>query len=128
MNLIGLVGIILIAAIAATVLKQYKPDFAVVLILAGSIVILLLLLSALSPVLEQIQELANRAGIDLAWVKLLLKALGICFLTQFAADSCRDAGQTSLASKAEMAGRIAILVLSLPMLQKIIEIVFRLVE
>ena len=50
---------------------------------------------------------------------MLFKALGICYLTQFAADSCRDAGESALAVKAEIAGRIAVLLISLPLLSQV---------
>ena len=49
----------------------------------------------------------------------MFKTLGICFLAQFAADSCRDAGESALASKVELAGKISILVLSLPLFEDI---------
>lgn len=128
MNLWAVLGIILVVAVAAMVLRQYKPEFSLVLTLGASAIIMILLFSSLSPLLERLQSLAQKAGIDLEWVKLLLKALGVCYLSQFAADCCRDAGQSSLAGKAEMAGRITILVLSIPMLEKVIEIIFTLVE
>ena len=53
------------------------------------------------------------------YVLVLFKALGICYLTQFAADSCRDAGESALAVKAEIAGRIAVLLISLPLLSQV---------
>ncbi|MEE1277947.1 MAG: SpoIIIAC/SpoIIIAD family protein, partial [Acutalibacteraceae bacterium] len=56
------------------------------------------------------------------YMKTALKALGICYITQFAADVCRDFGQTALASKAELAGKCAIFLLSLPLVTSIVEI------
>jgi stage III sporulation protein AD len=50
---------------------------------------------------------------------ILFKTLGLCFLAQFAADSCRDAGENALASKVELAGKLAIVILALPLFEKI---------
>ena len=127
MKLAALLGIILVVALASVILKQYKPEYSLVLTLVGSAVALIVVFTAVSPLLDQLKALAERTGVQVEWVKLLIKALGICYLTQFAADSCRDAGQTSLAAKAEMAGRVTVLVMSVPMLGQVMELVLKLV-
>ena len=127
MKLAALLGIILVVALASVILKQYKPEYSLVLTLVGSAVVLVVVFTAVSPLLDQLKALAERSGVQVEWVKLLIKALGICYLTQFAADSCRDAGQASLAAKAEMAGRVTVLVMSVPMLEQVMELVLKLV-
>ena len=56
-----------------------------------------------------------------------MKTIGVCFVCQFTADACRDAGQSSLASKTELAARIAVIVISLPLFRDILETVSGLV-
>ena len=67
-------------------------------------------------------------GIETEYFKVALKALGIGYVTSFIADTCRDSGQTSLASKAELAGKTAIFVLSLPILVSVLNIAVGLIE
>jgi stage III sporulation protein AD len=119
MNIIAIVGIGIIAAILATMLKRYHQEYSVILSIAAGVIILFEILANISPAINQINTLLSSAGLSGEYATILFKALGICFLAQFAADSCRDAGESALASKVELAGRIAIVILSLPLFENI---------
>ena len=67
-------------------------------------------------------------GIETEYFKVAIKALGIGYITSFIADACRDSGQSSLAAKAELAGKAAIFVLSLPLLISVLNIAVGLIE
>lgn len=71
--------------------------------------------------LSLIEQRIESYGIDNSYFKVALKALGIGYITAFIADSCRDAGQTALALKAELAGKCAIFLLSVPLVLSILE-------
>ena len=60
------------------------------------------------------------------YLLLVFKALGVCLLTQFSADACLDAGEKALASRVEFAGRIAVVLLALPLFEEIAEAVLSL--
>ena len=77
------------------------------------------ILRNISPAVREITTLLSGVGLTQEYGLILFKTLGICFLAQFAADSCRDAGESALASKVELAGKISILVLSLPLFEDI---------
>ena len=109
------------AAFCALALKKYAPEISAVIAVAAGCVILLSVLSQISPLTEQINSFMSGAGLDGSYSAVLIKTMGICFISQFTADTCRDAGQSSLASKVELAARIAVTVLSLPMLQRVLE-------
>ena len=111
-----------IAAIAVIFLKQYKAEYAVVVAAAAGVVVLLLMLSNIrSSVLVFYELFAQNTQISY-YFKVALKALGITYLTGFVADMCRDFGQTSLAAKAELAGRFAIFWLAVPLLETLLDI------
>lgn len=111
----------LLAALIIVFLKQYKSEYAMLTALAAGVVVLGLLLGYAAPLLEQLYGLADRtAAAD--YFKTALKALGISYITAFAADSCRDFGQSALAAKAELAGRCAVFLLSLPLLSAVLEL------
>lgn len=119
MNIIGIAGAALIAAILAVTLKRYNQEYAVVISIIAGVVILVEILLNLSPAVKEIATLLSGVGLTEQYGLILFKSLGICFLAQFAADSCRDAGEGALASKVELAGKISILVLSLPLFEDI---------
>lgn len=119
MNIIGIAGIAIIAAVIAAMMRRYHQEYAVIISIAAGIVILLEIFANLSPAVKQISILLSSAGLTADYALILFKTLGICFLAQFAADSCRDAGESALASKVELAGKISIVVLALPLFEKI---------
>lgn len=119
MNIVGIAGIAVVAAVFAAMIRRHHPEYAIVLSIAAGIVILLEVFAGAAPAIRQINSLLSSAGISSGYLAILLKALGICFLAQFAADSCRDAGESALASKVELAGKIAVVVLSLPLFESI---------
>lgn len=68
-----------------------------------------------------LQNRVSALGLAYSHFYVALKALGICVITGFIADVCRDAGQTALANKAELAGRCAVFILSLPLLSSLLD-------
>ena len=68
-------------------------------------------------------DLLRAAALPGEYAVILFKALGICWLAQFAADSCRDAGESALASKVELAGKTAVLLTTLPLFSAVAELV-----
>lgn len=117
-----------ITAFLAVLLRQYRPEAALAIsVLAGGAVTALLL-GALAQPLAAVSEWLERGGVDEATVTLLLKALGICLLTQLTADVCRDAGETALATHTELAGKGALLLLILPLFVQILDLAVLFIE
>ena len=96
-------------------------------LLAG-IGILALVLTKAVPVFSTLQDLLGTAALPEEYGQVLFKALGICLLTQLAADACKDAGESALAAKAELAGKLFLLMLALPLFEKIAEIAVSLIN
>ena len=72
-------------------------------------------------VLSEIETISQNSGIKAEYMEIMLKSLGICYLTQFSSDICTDFGQTSLASKIELCGKLTLSALSIPLLISIVE-------
>lgn len=90
--------------------------------LITGVIIFSAVLSALSPAIELLNRFSTLApGAD-ENVGILLKSIGICYICQFSADSCRDSGQSALASKIELAGKVAVVLLCLPLLEEIVNL------
>lgn len=124
MNITALLGICIIATAAAVLLKNYKPEYALtVAVVAGIVVFVTALLSVVGS-LGRLRSLIENTGIEMSYFKVAFKALGICVVTGFVADICRDFGQTSLASRAEFVGKCAVFILSVPLLTTILEIAY----
>ena len=121
MNVVGIAAIAVLAAVIAAMLRRYHQEYAVFLSIAAGVVILFAVFSGVAPAVSRIGTLLSSSGLSADYAVILLKTLGICFLAQFASDACRDAGESALASNVELAGKIAVVVLSLPRFEKIVQ-------
>ena len=120
--LVGTMGLLLCAALLAVMLRSQRPELAMCLGLVAGVLVLLTLLGQLLPLLEDLRRLVQSASIPSAYVSTVVKAAGICLLAQLTADTCRDAGETALAGKAELVGRVLLLVLSVPLFADVLAV------
>lgn len=123
MELMAVVGFSLAAAALAVLLRGMRGEYAMALSLTAGIVVLIAVMQALKPVLGEISDLTTAGGISPENTAVVLKVMGVGFITQLAADSCRDAGESAIASKVELAGRVSILILALPVFGQVLQIV-----
>lgn len=123
MNLMGLIAIALLATTLSVMIKKYNPEYSIFISIIAGIFILCMILSELTPSIQKINGLISASGISSEYAKILFKTLGVCFLVQFASDSCNDAGESSLASKIELAGKVLIITMALPLFEQVIKIV-----
>lgn len=128
MDLIAVAGIGLIASAAAVLLRQYKPEYAMVVSLAAAGLIFGLLVADLIPAFSMMRGLMDRVGFSGEYVRILIKCLGICFLCDLAGQICREAGQGAISAKIDLAGKTAVLLLTLPMFEQLLEIAVSLIE
>ncbi len=125
--LITVIIIGLISAVAVLFLKRFAPEYSMLVLLASGVVILLILLKDFTNIIATVRQLFYDSGLESSVFKLTLKALGLCYITNFAVDVCKDFGQGSLASKIELAGKIAVLTLSVPLIELILKSVTELI-
>ena len=125
-NIFSIVGIAIITTALAVLLRQFRPEYALFVSLAGGIFILLLACTGILPVVEQIYGMLEASSVPGEYGSVLFRALGICFVTQIACDTCKDAGESAIASKLELAGKVVVLAISLPLFQQVLSIVYSL--
>lgn len=128
MNVFSIAAIGVIGAIFAVFLKKYHPEYSMSVTLTAIVVIMVMVIGQLSPVVSKIAGLASDAGLPSEYGGILIKSLGICFVVQLASDACRDAGETALASNIEMAGKIGVVIIALPLFEKLGEIAIGLIK
>lgn len=116
MDVTKILAVCFVAAVLIVLLRQYKSEYGILISAAAGIAVLLILFDSILPAVGRMQELIEKSGASAGYFKTALKALGIAYITGFVADTCRDFGQSSLAAKAELAGKCAIFLLSVPLL------------
>ena len=126
MDIIPVVGLGITAAAVALLLRGQNSPVAMAVSLAAAILIFIYVAQSIIPVFEQLNSLAGNAQISSEYLQILFKCLGLCVVTQLAADTCRDSGESAIASKIEMAGKAAVIISSLPMFSRIVSVAYTL--
>jgi stage III sporulation protein AD len=122
-------GVAAVGLTALLILRAYKPEWAPMLRIAVTVIAVGLTLSMAVTALSYAQELAVGLGTpDGEGWSILLKALGVAFLTEVSASVCRDSGESGLATWVETAGKLEILLLSFPLIRAVMDTVGALVS
>ncbi|WP_227938554.1 stage III sporulation protein AD [Alkalihalobacillus deserti] len=126
MDIIQIVGLGLIATFLALVIKEQKPLFAFMLTVFVGILIFLFLIDEIAKIINMLEGIAEQANMNMMYLQTILKIIGIAYIAEFGAQIAKDAGQAAIASKIELAGKILILVMAIPILTAVIEMVLAL--
>ncbi|WP_307150937.1 stage III sporulation protein AD [Robertmurraya andreesenii] len=126
-EIIQIVGIALVSTFLALIVKEQKPNFAFLLIVFVGCSIFLFLIDQIYAVIHMLEVIAINAKINIIYVETILKIIGIAYIAEFASQITKDAGQGAIASKIELAGKILILAMAIPILTVLIETIIQLI-
>lgn len=113
-------GFAVCAAAMALILRRIRPEAAPVLIIAAGAITALMALPQLAMIVDGVRRLAVSGGLQNTYMTPLLKVAGISLLMDFASQTCRDAGEDGLALKVELAGRVMLIALALPVMEALL--------
>lgn len=123
-SVICLLGII--TAVISVSIRKYNSEIAFLLTLAGCIIIFLSVIFNISTVFDTAKNIFESASVNSSYIKILLKAIGLCFICEFAVDLCIDSGQRSLANNISIAGKALVLVTAIPLYKDVLNAVLSL--
>ena len=127
MTMLKLCMVALLVLTSSSVIRGWKSDF-LPLIRMGAIVLFgALLMASAAPLLSMIKTLGDGAEVS-PYIEIILKGLGIVILTQICADICRDSGEGTLAANIETVGKLELLLLSIPLIEEILDTAKTLLE
>lgn len=127
MILFKVMGIGLLTVAISLIIKPYRPEFSFFLSIFGGVTILCVLLSYLESYLSIIKGIFSDSGVLPEYFSIALKALGIGYISEFAANTALDSGQSAIASKIIFAGKVCIFVVSLPLIKNLLDLATELV-
>ena len=125
MDIIKVVGIGLIALIIIVIVKQYRPEFVLYISLIAGALILTLVMDKIGAIISLLTSLSSKTAINNEFLILLIKITGIAFLTEFAVSICKDTGESAIASKVDLGGKIIIISMSIPIISSLLETVIK---
>ena len=116
MDLIKIIGAAFLTAICSAILKSTKPELSFVVVITGIIIILLFILDMIKGSFTVLSEIATMTGLENGVIKILLKIVGVGYLTEFSAGVLNDFNAGSVADKVSLAGKITVMVMALPII------------
>jgi len=121
-----IVGLALVVTVIASLLKQIRPEMALQLTMLAGIAIFLIVMDKIRIIVDLLQQLADQANISSYYLLIVLKVVGVAYLAEFGSQICKDAGENSLATKVELAAKIFVVVLAIPIIVAIIDSMMKL--
>lgn len=122
MDIFKIIGIGLIGGFLSISVKQYRKEFSILIGVATSIAVLMGIADMLQEVINAFRSLTDMSGIDTKYFVIVIKVVGVAYITQFASEVLRDGGENAAALKVELAGKVFILGLTLPILTSFLEV------
>lgn len=128
MSIASVSALALAAAVIILTLRPKNAEIALMLGIAASVIILLNLLGSASQITQTVNQIIAASNISTGYIAVLLKVVGICLVTEFTANTCRDAGSSALASNVTLTGKILVTVAALPLYADILNTILSLIE
>ena len=118
-----IIGVALITTVAVLVIKPSKPEIAMLIGVAGSIIVFLFIVNLLEDVIGLFDYIMAKTNLDSDIMMLLVKIVGVGYITEFSSNICSDSGNTAVASKILLAGKLTIFVLAIPIITSLVELI-----
>lgn len=123
MSIFQIVAIGVLGAVLSITLKKQSPQIAVLIAITASVLIFLMVLPMLTETVQLLTRLGEMAGAGAAYIGVGIRVIGVAYMTELGASVCSDAGESAIASKIDLAGRVIILVMAMPIIVDILQIV-----
>ncbi len=125
MDIFRIVGLGIISTVLTVILKNLKSEFAIYITIVTSIAIFFLILGPLSYAIDVLKDLSLKADLEITYFSIILKIIGTAYLVEFGSQICRDAGENSIAMKLELAGKVSIMVIAIPILLGLMDLIMK---
>jgi len=114
----GLISVILIIAI-----RKQNAEFGLLISIMASIIIFFMIMPYLGQAIGLLKDIAGLMDTNIQYIGLILKIIAIAYIAEFGAQICTDAGESAIASKIELAGKVLILITSAPVLFGLVDLI-----
>lgn len=123
MEISKIIGIGIIGTILAVTVKSYRAELSICIAIATGIVIFMAALPQLEEAFSVIGEICEQSEITAEYFKVIIKVIGIAYITQFSAELAKDAGEGAIAKKLEFAGKVSVLCVMAPVVKNLLDVI-----
>ena len=125
-EIIRITAVGIIGTMLAVTLKEQKKEYALLVGIATGILILYMLMDSILKIRNLFEKAVNEAGLNSVYMVILIKVIVIAYICEFAVRFSEDAGEKAFGAKIELAGRILILAVSLPIIENLFNMILNL--
>ncbi len=121
MSFVNLAILAVIAAIFAVSFKNIRSEYGILICVAVCIILFVYGVNKLNVIVEGIETIKSYIGIDSVYINIIVKIIGISYITEFAADVCKDCGYGAMANQLQVFGKLTIIAISMPVITMLFE-------
>lgn len=127
-GIVSVCGLCICASLICKITEKHSKEQSMLLVIGVCAFVFIAAMADVPEIISKIDELCSNSQVDSIYVTILFKALGICYLTQFSSDICRDCNETAIASAVEIIGKIQLIVLAFPLFNKLADVIMVIME
>lgn len=121
--MVKIIFIAVLCGIILLMLKNINQEYFTVGLVCSGLILSLTCLQYVTTHVELINKLVNMSGVSNSVYKIILKIVGVGYLTEFSSTTIEDFGLNSLSKKVTLAGKLIILVLSTPIIYSLLDVI-----
>ena len=118
------IGMGVVLTVFQAYLREEQPTWAVLVALSFVTIVFLVLMPQFSSAFQALTALAREASVSSLYLNPVLKTIGVAYITSFGVQISREAGEEAISAAIELAGKLVILLIALPLLQAILYTLF----
>lgn len=127
-DIFKIVGVGMIGGVLALTLRGKRPEFAILVSVITSVIIAGQIFLGLKSLVTDIYSIIEESGVEVKYFIVCIKSVGIAYVSQFAAELLYDSGEGAVASKVEVAGKVSILIITMPVMMSFLKLCMRIIN
>lgn len=126
MDLFQICAIALVGLVLSSLVKAYKPEMAIFVVISCVLLIFTCFIQYFTGVFDFLERIYSHISYGKAFYPIMLKVIAIAYITDFTSQICKDSGEGAIAEKVQLAGKIFIFYVSIPVMMAVIELLEKL--
>lgn len=123
MDIQAIIGIGIVGTLLSVTVKNYRPELGLCVSVATGVVIFILLADSLQHVFSGLYSICESAGVNIEFFKIAIKMIAVAYITQFAAELAKDAGEGAISKKIEFAGKVSVVASMVPVIRNLLDVI-----
>ncbi len=114
MNIVSIAALCVCLSALILCVKQIRPEMGHMISVTAAVILFVLITPYVKETADAVKAFAAYGKYGSDYLEPIIKITGIAYVTQLGSTLCRDCNETALAARVEMAGKVAICLLTVP--------------